>query len=111
MKMKQLVLCLPLVFGMGMAQADAPSYDKVSEILQKNACLACHQVDNKVVGPAYKEVAEKYKGDEANAAILAKHIKEGSQGVWGPIPMPPNVNITDEDLVVVVDWLMAGAPN
>lgn len=111
MKIKYLALCLPLVFGVSVAKAEAPSFEKVQDILQKNACLACHQVDNKVVGPAYKEVAEKYKDDPANAELLTKHIKEGSQGVWGAIPMPPNMGISDEDLTVVVDWLMAGAPN
>lgn len=111
MKIKYLALCLPFVFGAGVVNAETPSYEQVSPILQQNACLACHQVDNKVVGPAYKEVAEKYKDDPANAEILAKHIKEGSSGVWGAVPMPPNVNISDEDITVVVDWLMAGAPN
>lgn len=111
MKIKYLALCLPLIFAVNVAKAEAPTYEQVSEILQKNACLACHQVDTKVIGPAYKEIAEKYKGDAANAELLAKHIKEGSQGVWGAIPMPPNVNITDDDLSIVVDWLMAGAPN
>lgn len=111
MKIKQFAISLPFVFAISVAHADAPTYEQVSEILTKNACLACHQVDNKVVGPAYKEVAEKYKDDAANAELLAKHIKEGSQGIWGAIPMPPNANITDEDLSVVVDWLMAGAPN
>ncbi len=110
MKFKYLALCLPLVFGAGVAKAEAPSFAKVQEILQKNACLACHQVDNKVVGPSYKEVAEKYQGDPANAELLAKHIKDGSQGVWGPIPMPPNAGISDDDLTIVVDWLMAGVP-
>lgn len=111
MKLKQLALGFSLTLAAGLVHADAPTFEQVSEILTKNACLACHQVDTKVVGPAYKEVAEKYKGDPANAALIAKHIKEGSQGVWGAIPMPPNVNITDEDLSLVVDWLMAGAPN
>lgn len=111
MKYKLLALSLPFAIASGLVHAEAPTFQQVNEILTKNACLACHQVDNKVVGPSYKEVAEKYKGDPANAELLAKHIKEGSQGVWGAIPMPPNVNITDEDLNLVVDWLMAGAPN
>ncbi len=111
MKIKHLALCLPLVFGASVANAEAPNFAKVQEILQKNACLACHQVDNKVVGPSYREVSEKYKGDPANAELLARHIKGGSQGVWGPIPMPPNAAISDDDLTVVVDWLMAGVPN
>ena len=53
MKIKHLALCLPLVFGASVANAEAPNFAKVQEILQKNACLACHQVDNKVVGPSY----------------------------------------------------------
>lgn len=111
MKIKYLALCLPLVFGVNAAQADSPTYKQVSPILQANACLACHQVDNKVVGPAYKDIAEKYKDDAANAELLANHIKNGSSGVWGSIPMPPNAGISDEDITIVVDWLMAGAPN
>lgn len=111
MKIKYLALCLPFIFGISSANAESPTYKQVSPILQQNACLACHQVDTKVIGPSYKEVAEKYKDDPANAELLAKHIKDGSSGVWGAIPMPPNVNIKEEDLTVVVDWLMAGAPN
>ena len=58
--------------------------------MKKDGCAACHAVDKKIVGPAYKEVAAKYKGDKDAAAKLAKKVKEGGSGVWGPMPMPPN---------------------
>lgn len=109
MKLYALALCIPML-AFGQVATAAPDYDQVNEILSKNACLACHAVDKKVVGPSYQEVAEKRKGEADAAEVLAKHIKEGSQGVYGPIPMPPNVGISDDDIKVVVEWLVAGAP-
>lgn len=101
---------LSLVSVASLAQA-APTFAQVDPILKANACLACHQVDKKVVGPAYKDVAAKYKdGDQAVADAIASRIKKGSSGVWGPVPMPANARITDADLKLVVDWIMAGAP-
>lgn len=89
----------------------APTYAQVEPILKANACLACHQVDKKVIGPAYQDVAAKYKGgDAAVAATLASHIKNGISGIWGPVPMPANPRISDADLKTVVDWVMSGAP-
>lgn len=109
MKLKALALCVPLLAFGSMANA-APDFDQVNQILTKNACLACHKVDAKLVGPAYTEVAAKHKGQADAAEILTKHIKEGSSGVYGPIPMPPNAGISDADIKVVVEWLVAGAP-
>jgi cytochrome c551/c552 len=86
------------------ATAAAPT-----EILTKNACLACHGVANKIVGPGYNEVAAKYAGQADAAATLAKHIKEGGVGVWGQIPMPAQPNLTESDLKTIVDWIVAGA--
>lgn len=110
MKLPILAVALPLVVAAPFAQA-APDYAQVQEILTKNACLACHAVDKKVVGPAYTEVAEKHKGQADAAELLAKHIREGSSGVYGPVPMPPNVGISDADIKTVVEWLIAGAPH
>jgi cytochrome c len=93
----------------GSVQA-APDVAKVKEILAANACLACHAIDKKVVGPAYQDVGAKYKGKDGEAATIAKHIREGVSGLWGAIPMPPNKNISDADINVVVQWLIAGAP-
>lgn len=81
----------------------------VSTLLQQHACLACHQVDSKVVGPSLREVAAKYK-DRADARdYLTGRLKNGSTGVWGPIPMPPQAHLPEADLKAIVDWLAEGA--
>src|SRR5215813_13724889 len=75
-------------------------------LLAKYNCQACHTVDKKLVGPAYKEVAAKYAGDAAAPAKLAQKIKNGGTGAWGAIPMPPN-NVPDADLRTMVEWILA----
>lgn len=105
-----------LAAGMSFAAAAASAHAdvdpaEVHDILQKNACLACHAVDKQVVGPAYRDVAEKHKDDADAADVVAQHIRLGSTGVWGQIPMPPNPGISDEDLAKVVEWVLAGAPD
>jgi cytochrome c len=77
------------------------------ELAQKSACMACHMVDKKLVGPSFKDVAAKYKGDGAAETKLLKKVKEGGSGVWGQIPMPPNVNVKDEDLKKLVKWVLS----
>jgi len=73
----------------------------------KSGCLACHQVDKKVVGPSYKDVAAKYAGaDAAKVDELAAKVVKGGVGVWGQIPMPPNAKITPEDAKTLVVWIL-----
>ena len=74
-------------------------------LAKKHNCLACHQVDKKTVGPAYKDIAKKYKGQNVAAQLEAK-VKKGGQGVWGPVPMPPNVAVPDADIKKLVDWIL-----
>lgn len=69
-------------------------------------CMACHAVDKKLVGPAYKDVAAKYKGDKGAVAMLATKIKTGGKGVWGEVPMPPN-NVTPEEATKLATWVLA----
>lgn len=76
-------------------------------LAQKSACLACHAVDKKVVGPSFKEVAAKYKGDAGAAAKLAEKVKKGGSGVWGQVPMPPNAAVKDEDIKTLVAWVLS----
>jgi cytochrome c len=78
-------------------------------IAAKNACLGCHAVDKKLVGPAYQDVAAKYKGQADAVAKLMKKVKAGGSGVWGPVPMPANPGLSDADLKAVVEWVLAGA--
>ena len=77
------------------------------ELAKKSACLACHQIDKKLVGPAYKEVAQKYAGDAGAEAKLIAKVKAGGSGVWGAIPMPPNAAISDADIKTLVKWILA----
>jgi cytochrome c len=74
-------------------------------LAKKYNCLACHQVDKKVVGPAYKDIAKKYKGQNVAAKLMEK-VKKGGSGAWGPIPMPPNPTVPDADLKKLVDWIL-----
>lgn len=78
-----------------------------SEALAKSKnCLACHAVDKKLVGPSYKDVAAKYKGDKKAADALAATIKAGGSGKWGPVPMPPN-NVTDDEAKKLAQWVLS----
>ncbi len=74
-------------------------------LAKKHNCLACHTVDKKMVGPAYKEIAKKYKGQNV-AAQLEQKVKKGGQGAWGPVPMPPNPAVPDGDIKKRVDWIL-----
>ena len=84
--------------------ASAPAFANQA-LAQKNNCLSCHAVDKKVVGPAYKDVAAKYKGDAGAAEALAAKVKAGGKGVWGQIPMPPN-NVTPEEAKKLATWVL-----
>ncbi|MGR7948485.1 c-type cytochrome [Alcaligenes sp. RM2] len=110
MSLKQLLVCTALFSAGFSAQAAEASFDSVKDVLTRNACLSCHTVDRKVVGPAYKDIANMRKDDPANAEVIAQHIRQGSKGVYGPLPMPANAAISDADIKAVVAWIMAGAP-
>lgn len=77
------------------------------ELATKSGCLACHAVDHKVIGPAYKDVAAKYKGDAGAASRLYAKVKAGGGGVWGQIPMPPNSQVSEKDIKTLVDWVLS----
>ena len=76
------------------------------QLAKKHNCLACHTVDKKMVGPSYKDVAAKYRSDKGAAAKLATKVKNGSQGVWGNVPMPPNTTVPDADVNALVKWIL-----
>ena len=79
------------------------------DLAKKNACMACHAADKKLVGPAYQEVAKKYAGQKDAAATLAKSIKAGGSGKWGPVPMPPQAALSDADATTLATWILSGA--
>ena len=77
-----------------------------ADLAKQHNCLSCHSVDKKVVGPSYKDIAAKYKGQSVEAALIDK-IKHGSKGVYGQIPMPANTNVPDADVKTLVKWILA----
>jgi len=91
----------------GLAATGAANAQAGMELLQKYGCTACHAVDKKVVGPAYQEVAAKYKGDAGAAAKLAAKVKAGGSGVWGAVPMPPNPQVPDADLKTMIAYILS----
>jgi cytochrome c len=106
----QVGLSIIAALGIAALALTAPSSYAANgaELAQKNNCMICHSVDKKIVGPAYKDVANKYKGNADAVAMLSKKIKDGGSGVWGPIPMPANgPKVSDADIKVLAEWVMA----
>ncbi|MSQ58852.1 MAG: c-type cytochrome [Betaproteobacteria bacterium] len=101
--MKKIIATVAIASGLvlaGQASADI-------KLAQKHMCMACHAVAHKLVGPSYKDVAAKYKGDAGAAAKLEAKVKAGGSGVWGAIPMPPNNNVPDADIKALVKWVLS----
>jgi cytochrome c len=99
----------PLVSALAAAAiftASAPALAS-PELAKKHACLACHAVDKKLVGPSYKDIAAKYRNDAGAQAKLADKVKKGSQGTWGQVPMPPNAAVPDGDVQALVKWILS----
>jgi cytochrome c len=88
--------------------AASPAFASM-ELAQKNACLACHGIDKKIVGPAYHDVAKKYAGQKDAEAMLVRSIKAGGSGKWGPVPMPPQAALSDADAHKLAVWILQGA--
>ena len=77
-----------------------------ADLAQKKNCMACHAVDKKLVGPAYKDVAAKYAGQKDAVDKLAVKVLKGGSGVWGPVPMPANPQVTEAEAKQLVQWVM-----
>lgn len=75
-------------------------------LLAANGCMACHAIDQKVVGPGFAEVAARYKGKD-NIAAVAAHIRQGGSGKWGPVPMPPFSQLSDADAAVLAKYVLS----
>ena len=102
--MKSTILKLALAaVAVGVA---GPSFAN-ADLAKKYNCTACHAVDKKMVGPAYKDVAAKYKGQADAVAKLSAKVKAGGAGVWGQVPMPPNPAVPDADMKAIVEWGLA----
>ena len=91
--------------GLALASGAALAQD-AQQLLKEKNCLTCHALDNKVVGPAYKDVANKYRGDKTAQAKLEEKVKKGGVGTWGQVPMPPNSQVSDADVKTLVTWIL-----
>ena len=91
--------------GLALASGAALAQD-AQQLLKDKACLTCHQLETKVVGPAYKDVAAKYKSRKDAEAYLVSKIKGGSTGVWGQIPMPPNGTVNDAEAHTLAKFIL-----
>jgi cytochrome c len=109
MYFKQIVLAASALLATAGAYAVDAAAAKA--LATKSACLACHAADKKLVGPAYKDVAAKHKGDAAAEAKVMARIKSGGTGMYGPIPMPPQPALKDDELKLLAAWVLAGAPD
>jgi len=98
--MKHLLLSLAVL-----ATVSAPAMADEALAKTKN-CMACHAVDKKLVGPAYKDIAKKYAGDAKAADMLAAKIVKGGSGVWGAIPMPANPQVNEADAKKLATWVL-----
>jgi cytochrome c len=95
--MKKLLLAL-LLFS--------PSIYASEDLIKKYGCVACHNVEKKVVGPAFKDISAKYKTKGDNVNYLAGKIRNGAQGVWGAIPMPAQKQVREDEAKEIAKWIL-----
>ena len=103
--MKHCMKLIPALMVALVGTAAAPAFAQ-AELAQKKNCMACHAVDKKVLGPAYKEVAAKYAGQKDAVDKLAVKVVKGGTGAWGNIPMPANPQVTDAEAKQLVGWIL-----
>jgi cytochrome c len=107
LNMKQLMLSTALCALFSFPMQSVFAADKAEALAKANNCLLCHSVDHKGMGPAYKDVAKKYRGDKTAESKLIAKVKAGGGGVWGDMPMPPNSpQVKDEDIKTIVAWIL-----
>lgn len=78
-----------------------------SELYKTKNCFACHRVDRDYHGPSFKAIATRYAKEQGMDAVLAKKVREGSSGVWGPTPMPPQGQVTEAEALTLSRWILA----
>ena len=108
MMLQRALIATGLLFaGAAFGQAKGVDPKAAEALAQKSGCIACHNVDKKVIGPGYKEVAAKYAADKDAPTKLAGKVKAGGSGVWGPVPMPPNGQVSDAEIKTLVTWILS----
>jgi cytochrome c len=95
--MKKLLFALLLI---------SPTIYASEDLTKKYGCIACHNVEKKILGPAFKDISAKYKSKNDNVAYLAGKIRNGAQGVWGQIPMPSQKQVREDEAVEIAKWIL-----
>jgi cytochrome c len=95
--MKKLLFALLLI---------SPTIYASEDLTKKYGCIACHNVEKKILGPAFKDISAKYKSKNDNVAYLAGKIRNGAQGVWGQIPMPAQKQVREDEAVEIAKWIL-----
>ena len=78
-----------------------------ADLAKAKNCMACHAVDKKLVGPAYKDVAAKYAGQKDAEDKLVQKVLKGGSGVWGQVAMPANTQVSDAEAHTLVKWILS----
>lgn len=94
------------LFALMAAAACVPAMADLALATSRN-CMACHAIDKKVVGPAYKDVGARYAGQKDAVDKLSARIMKGSSGVWGPVPMPPNTQVKEAEAKRLATWVLS----
>ena len=110
MRTPLIALLMSLTASLAMAEGGAPDEAKAMELAKANGCLSCHAKADKIVGPSYVSVAEKYKGDNDAVATLMASVRNGSKGKWGRIPMPAHGSLDEQELKTIIQWVLTVKP-
>ncbi|NIC40907.1 c-type cytochrome [Aquabacterium sp. A08] len=97
--------------ALALSAALAPAHasldlNKATELAKASGCYSCHAPDEKIVGPSFKSIANKYAGEADAAATLAQSVQNGSRGKWGRVPMPPHGSLSPADLKLLGGWVL-----
>jgi cytochrome c len=103
---RAIVTSLTAILTTGVLSLSAGPALANAELAKTKNCTACHAVDKKLIGPAYKDVAAKYASDKDAAGKLVKKVREGGVGAWGQIPMPANPQVSGEEAATLVKWVL-----
>ena len=88
----------------------AQTNQEAATLANQSGCMACHKVEEKLIGPGFKDVADKYKDQPGALETLTQKVKKGGSGNWGRMPMPPHSQLSDETIKTLVTWVLRGAP-
>ena len=107
MKRHQIAHSIMLAAGLSTSAAPTRSTRPPRELMKQHGCDSCHEIDKKLIGPAFRDVAATYKGDKNASAKLQNKVKKGGAHTWGDIAMPPNILASDADIKTLVDWILS----